>query len=49
MILIEVNRFTIQKCEEAMVKYNSEKEQHFPSISEYHHIINKALEEYLRR
>ena len=49
MIQIEVNRYTIQKCEEAIKKYNDSKEQHFGRISTYSEIINKVLEEYLRR
>lgn len=48
MILIEVNRYTIKKCEEAIDKYNDSKEKHFARITEYSEIINKALEEYLK-
>jgi len=47
MIQIEVYRYTIQKCEEAIKKYNDSKEAHFGRITSYVEIINKALEEYL--
>ena len=45
MLQIEINRWTIMKMEEAMVKYNKE---HPYYINEYVDLINRLLEEYLR-
>ena len=47
MILIDINRYTVDKCEQAMKKYNDNKENHFASITNYTEMINKALEKYL--
>lgn len=48
MIQIEINRYTINKCEQAMKKYNENKENHFATITNYVDIINKALEDYCK-
>ncbi len=45
MIQIEINRWTIRKLEEAIDKYNNEAQYR---IHEYHEMINKLLEEYLK-
>lgn len=49
MILIEINRYTVDKCEQAIKEYNETKEAHFGRITTYTEIINKALEEYLKK
>jgi len=46
-MLIEINRFTVRLMEQAIEKYNKEKDKHFPKIQDYEDIIEKALEEYL--
>lgn len=45
MIQIKINRWTVQKLEEALTKYNKEEKQKF---YDYADIINEVLEIYLR-
>lgn len=45
MIQIEINRWTIQKLEEAIEKHNQE--EMYP-LRDYVDIINKILENYLK-
>ena len=46
MIQIEINRWTIMKLEEAILKYNKEKDHE--NLHDYVDIINKLLEGYLK-
>ena len=48
MILIEINRYTIMKLEEAIEKYNNDKETHFARITTYVDMINKLLDNYVK-
>jgi len=48
MISIEINRYTIMKLEQAIIKYNTAKPSHFPKMSHYAEILNHILDDYLR-
>lgn len=45
-LLVPINRSTIQKLEKAIEKHNKENQY---NINDYPDIINKLLEEYLKR
>ena len=49
MIQIEINRYTIMKLEEAIKKYNNDKETHFARITTYSDMINKLLDDYVSK
>ena len=48
MIQIEINRYTIIKLEEAIEKYNNDKENHFAKMTTYVDMINKLLDDYTK-
>jgi len=48
MIQIEVNRYVIKQLEKAIDKYNADKENHFPRVTDYSDIIDKVLQHYLK-
>lgn len=47
MIHIKINRYVIKQLEKAIDKYNDEKPKHFPRITDYSDMIDKALQLYL--
>ena len=46
MVQIEINRYTIQKLEESIEKYNKNKDHYH--INDYSDMITKLAEEYLK-
>lgn len=46
MIYIKINRYTIKKLEQAIEKHNKENDY---SVWDYVDIINRALEEFLKK